>query len=34
MFKDWQLAMLEDLGLTDTDVGLVNRVCLELKWLE
>ena len=30
MFKDWQLAMMEDYGLTDTNTGLVNRVAREL----
>ena len=26
MLEDWQLAMLEDYGLMDTNTGLVNRV--------
>ena len=26
MFKDWQLAAMEEYGLMDTDRGLVNRV--------
>ena len=26
MLKDWQLAMMEDYGLTDTGTGLINRV--------
>ena len=26
MFKDWQLAMMEDYGLMDTNTGLINRV--------
>ena len=30
MFKDWQLAMMEDYGLTDTNTGLVNRVARRL----
>ncbi len=30
MFKAWQLAMMEDYGLTDTGTGLVNRVAREL----
>ncbi len=30
MFEPWQLAMMEDCGLTDTDTGLVNRVAYEL----
>lgn len=30
MFKDWQLAMMEDYGLTDTNTGLVNRVARQL----
>ena len=30
MFKDWQLAMMEDYGLTDTGTGLVNRVARHL----
>ena len=30
MFKDWQLAMMEDYGLMDTDTGLVNRVARHL----
>lgn len=30
MFKDWQLAMMEDCGLTDTNTGLINRVAREL----
>ena len=24
MFKDWQLAMMEDYGLMDTNTGLIN----------
>ncbi len=30
MFKDWQLAMMEDYGLMDTDTGLINRVARQL----
>ena len=30
MFKDWQLAMLEDYGLMDTNTGLINRVARKL----
>ena len=30
MLKDWQLAMLEDCGLTDTNTGLINRVARRL----
>lgn len=30
MFKDWQLAMMEDYGLTDTNTGLVNHVARQL----
>lgn len=30
MFKDWELAALEDYGLMDTNTGLVNRVAREL----
>jgi hypothetical protein len=30
MFKDWQLAMMEDYGLTDTNTGLINRVARKL----
>ncbi|HAJ64970.1 MAG TPA: hypothetical protein DCM61_00070 [Clostridiales bacterium] len=30
MFKDWQLAMMEDYGLTDTGTGLINRVARRL----
>lgn len=30
MFKDWQLAMMEDYGLTDTNTGLINRVARQL----
>ena len=30
MFKDWQLAMMEDYGLTDTNTGLINRVARTL----
>ena len=30
MFKDWQLAMMEDYGLTDTNTGLINRVARRL----
>ena len=26
MFKAWQLAAMEDYGLTDTSTGLINRV--------
>ena len=26
MFKDWQLAAMEDYGLMDTNTGLINRV--------
>ena len=26
MFEDWQLAMMEDYGLMDTNTGLINRV--------
>ena len=30
MFEAWQLAMMEDYGLTDTNTGLINRVAREL----
>ena len=30
MFKDWQLAMMEDYGLMDTNTGLINRVARHL----
>ncbi len=30
MFKDWQLAMMEDHGLMDTDTGRINRVARQL----
>lgn len=30
MFKDWQLAMMEDYGQMDTNTGLVNRVARRL----
>ncbi len=30
MIKDWQLAMLEDYGLMDTNTGLINRVARTL----
>ena len=30
MFRDWQLAMMEDYGLTDTNTGLINRVARQL----
>ena len=30
MFKDWQLAMMEDYGLMDTNTGLINRVARTL----
>ena len=30
MFKDWQLAAMEDYGLMDTDTGLINRVARHL----
>lgn len=30
MFKDWQLAMMEDYGQMDTSTGLVNRVARRL----
>ena len=30
MFKDWQLAAMEDYGLTDTGTGLINRVARRL----
>ncbi len=30
MFKDWQLAMMEDYGLMDTNTGLINRVARSL----
>ena len=30
MFQDWQLAMLEDYGLMDTNTGLINRVARQL----
>ncbi len=30
MFEAWQLAMMEDYGLTDTSTGLVNRVARRL----
>ena len=26
MFEDWQLAAMEDYGLTDTNTGLISRV--------
>jgi hypothetical protein len=30
MLKDWQLAMLEDYGLMDTNTGRINRVARKL----
>ncbi|MBQ3275921.1 MAG: hypothetical protein IJH47_02530 [Oscillospiraceae bacterium] len=30
MFKDWQLAAMEEYGQTDTDTGLINRVARRL----
>ncbi len=30
MLKDWQLAMMEDYGLMDTNTGLINRVARRL----
>ena len=30
MIKDWQLAMMEDYGLMDTNTGLINRVARQL----
>ena len=30
MFKDWQLAAMEDYGLMDTETGLINRVARKL----
>ena len=30
MFKDWQLAMMEDYGQMDTNTGLINRVARKL----
>ena len=30
MFQAWQLAMLEDYGLMDTNTGLINRVARRL----
>ncbi len=30
MFKDWQLAAMEDYGLMDTNTGLINRVARTL----
>ena len=30
MFKGWQLAAMEDYGLTDTNTGLINRVARTL----
>ena len=30
MFKDWQLAAMEDYGLLDTNTGLINRVARAL----
>ena len=30
MFKDWQLAAMEDCGLMDTGTGLINRVARQL----
>ncbi len=30
MFQDWQLAMMEDYGLMDTNTGLINRVARDL----
>ncbi|MBR5342788.1 MAG: hypothetical protein IK149_02690 [Oscillospiraceae bacterium] len=30
MLKDWQLAMLEDYGLMNTNTGLINRVARRL----
>ena len=30
MLEGWQLGMLEDYGLTDTNTGLINRVARQL----
>ena len=30
MFEAWQLAMMEDYGLMDTNTGLINRVARRL----
>ena len=30
MLEGWQLGMLEDYGLTDTNTGLINRVARKL----
>ena len=30
MFEAWQLSMMEDYGLTDTNTGLINRVARTL----
>ena len=30
MFEPWQLAMMEDYGLMDTNTGLINRVARHL----
>ena len=30
MFEPWQLAMMEDYGLMDTNTGLINRVARQL----
>ena len=30
MFEAWQLAMMEDYGLADTNTGLINRVARTL----
>ena len=30
MIKDWQLAMMEDYGMMDTNTGLINRVARRL----
>ena len=30
MFEDWQLAMMEDYGLMNTNTGLINRVARKL----
>ena len=30
MFEDWQLAMMEDYGMMDTNTGLINRVARRL----
>ena len=30
MFKDWQLAMMEEYGQMDTNTGLINRVARKL----